>query len=485
MIIHKSGTAEIRHANTGKVYFIDSDEIDFEVTGVDDRQMGSETFYSAVVEHPELGELRWLLVEYPVGAENFSETNVGQHKLLQNIEYSLEHESEEDDETNEEKAERVEELVGWFHSKYEDPAYRLPYESREGGYQWIYGGPYDAREELQKQFPDEKGDVIDTAVAEIEAEGLLDWAPVPSPEDYDDNLYEELSAFTTLKETGEELKNLIEQLPVSEPSFAIGSDNLLHMTFGSMQPVSINSELLNELCSLATELSENLDGTNAYTVLREALTHYRDGLYINPASISLIYARGIGFENAAQTTYADISTEELPDLSATLKQKLKSILDVHAAFIMAHEEGRSLVNGAYSYRQTADQAQQFQEAASRIAVDIKQNPTIFGADVREHISVVTQDIGKGEYPERSNQVAAIAQQGVSTALLKGIGWIALAALSQTAPIGALSGFMNIGFDFLLSHIADLKVIVVSTGGEWSIYERIFDAVKRIKIYLGL
>lgn len=40
----------------------------------------------------------------------------------------------------------------WFRNSYEDPAERTPYESREGGYQWIWGGPYDALEELESEF---------------------------------------------------------------------------------------------------------------------------------------------------------------------------------------------------------------------------------------------------------------------------------------------------------------------------------------------
>ena len=40
----------------------------------------------------------------------------------------------------------------WFFDNYEDPAQSLPYESREGGYIWIDGGPYDAHEELYQKF---------------------------------------------------------------------------------------------------------------------------------------------------------------------------------------------------------------------------------------------------------------------------------------------------------------------------------------------
>ncbi len=40
----------------------------------------------------------------------------------------------------------------WFLDNYEDPAQSLPYESREGGYIWIDGGPYDAHNELYETF---------------------------------------------------------------------------------------------------------------------------------------------------------------------------------------------------------------------------------------------------------------------------------------------------------------------------------------------
>ena len=40
----------------------------------------------------------------------------------------------------------------WFLDNYEDPVHSLPYESREGGYIWVYGGPYDAGQVLRDTF---------------------------------------------------------------------------------------------------------------------------------------------------------------------------------------------------------------------------------------------------------------------------------------------------------------------------------------------
>ncbi|MBY3053356.1 hypothetical protein [Rhizobium laguerreae] len=80
---------------------------------------------------------------------------------------------------------KVEAMVQWFHENYEDPAVRMPYESAEGGYQWIWGGPYDAREQIGDQFSDVSDETsIEEAAAEITSDGLFDWAPKARREDY-------------------------------------------------------------------------------------------------------------------------------------------------------------------------------------------------------------------------------------------------------------------------------------------------------------
>ena len=87
-----SGPARIRHATTGAVYEIEADELDFEAIGADERNMGPEVHYQADFEHPELGTLAWGLWEYPIGIENMQETDVGEHELLEDISYGLQHE---------------------------------------------------------------------------------------------------------------------------------------------------------------------------------------------------------------------------------------------------------------------------------------------------------------------------------------------------------------------------------------------------------
>jgi hypothetical protein len=70
----------------------------------------------------------------------------------------------------------VDAIVDWFRKNYEDPAENTPYESAEGGYQYIWGGPYDAREEIETylgEFPDT---ILRPALARLERTAV-EWAP--------------------------------------------------------------------------------------------------------------------------------------------------------------------------------------------------------------------------------------------------------------------------------------------------------------------
>lgn len=84
----------------------------------------------------------------------------------------------------------------WFLRNFEDPAERTPYVSAEGGYIWIWGGPYEAREQLEDEFggvvPD---DVIEELSEELEAI-CWEWAPTERPGDYDEYLADDIAQIT-------------------------------------------------------------------------------------------------------------------------------------------------------------------------------------------------------------------------------------------------------------------------------------------------
>ena len=98
MGIYCRGKARIRHRETGQIHEIESGELGWEAVGGDQREMGPETHYEAFVDHPELGMLTWGLWEYPEGIENYQNTDVGGHEVVDDFSFGLEHEKPESDE---------------------------------------------------------------------------------------------------------------------------------------------------------------------------------------------------------------------------------------------------------------------------------------------------------------------------------------------------------------------------------------------------
>lgn len=73
--------------------------------------------------------------------------------------------------------EAVEAIKDWFFDNFEDPAQHTPYNGAEGGYLYIRGGPYDARDIVENVFADTASEeLIKAAIDEIEAEGH-EWVP--------------------------------------------------------------------------------------------------------------------------------------------------------------------------------------------------------------------------------------------------------------------------------------------------------------------
>lgn len=97
---------------------------------------------------------------------------------------------------NEDREVQLDVMRAWFFQNFEDPAERTPYESAEGGYIWIWGGPYEAREELEAEFggvvPDE---VIEALSEELDAV-CWQWAPTEKPGDYDQYLADDIAQIT-------------------------------------------------------------------------------------------------------------------------------------------------------------------------------------------------------------------------------------------------------------------------------------------------
>lgn len=76
------------------------------------------------------------------------------------------------------KQEQVEIIADWFTSHFWDPAEETPYNSREGGYLYINGGPYEAPDEIWGTFDGlASEEAIEEAIEQVQSDGILEWAP--------------------------------------------------------------------------------------------------------------------------------------------------------------------------------------------------------------------------------------------------------------------------------------------------------------------
>lgn len=142
------------------------------------------------------------------------------------------------------KSKQLPYLVWWFNSMFEDPANETPYNSQEGGYQYIWGGPYDASDELGDEFGQLVSDeVISKAVAEVESDGLLDWAPGRNHPDHERAAAEYEESFQDSVDEHIELEEIQERL-----------DKGVTPSFGDAWEKNHRTKILREIHELEQEL---------------------------------------------------------------------------------------------------------------------------------------------------------------------------------------------------------------------------------------
>jgi hypothetical protein len=78
----------------------------------------------------------------------------------------------DDDEVGEDIKDQIKE---WFYENFEEPAEHMP-RGDDGKYQWIWGGPFEAGEEIQDHFSEVDDELLDDVIGELEREAP-EWAP--------------------------------------------------------------------------------------------------------------------------------------------------------------------------------------------------------------------------------------------------------------------------------------------------------------------
>jgi hypothetical protein len=484
MIVSCKGQAVIRHSTTGQEYIIDSEELDWEAVGGDERDMGAETHYEATIDHPDLGVLSWGLWEYPSGIQNNKRTVVNGHTLIADVDYWLARDRDEEERSYyesldaEDRQNEVDALVEWFHENYEDPAERTPYESAEGGYQWIWGGPFDAREVLSDAYPRVPEYIIDAAVAEIEKDGLLDWAPVPNPgdyasdEDFDENDVDEDPS-----------------IPTQEPGmgFALQSTGLIgSVATGIPRPEEEQeiAELREVAFQALVSLVDGLRGSNAYGPLLPAATYYQSIISAQSLSIDRLYAAGVRLESSANRIALEVEAGELPSLPMLLGEALDTVLALHGPLLLSTERGRVLLDNSRKYAGSQFEAAAYRAAADELVSKIAQSG-LLDASAAESLAVANGP-SDDKHPERSAQIAHTANRnllivlaktafgiGVATIVGNGIG-LSIPGVIATEAVATVT---NGAYSFLIHNANVLHQFVAAAGADMSWMTAILRRVK--------
>jgi hypothetical protein len=214
--------------------------------------------------------------------------------------------------------EQIRIMGAWFRHRYEDPAHRTPYESAEGGYIWVNGGPYDAREQLEEQFqgivPDE---VIEELLDKLHGE-CVDWAPVPGPDDYDIELYEAVrendKASATLEDALSAISSLL-ALSIAGPEVNVHRRLLFANVIATIETF-LSDTFINRVMGDDILLQRYLDTEKAFQErkfpMKDALRMVSEIKAVATKELIEMVWHNIGKVN---TLYADVLLVDLGDIA--------------------------------------------------------------------------------------------------------------------------------------------------------------------------
>lgn len=472
MSVIATGVARIRSAETGQVFVIQPEELTWDVDGSEERSMGPEVTHVAQLDHPDLGELVWRLWEYPLGAVNDQETETASHQIIENFRLELGEGSPEDYDGNSEDVDqaRVEALIEWFGARYEDPVHRTPYQTAEGGYQYIYGGPYGAREVLTENFPEEDDKVVEAAVDELEADGVTEWTRTAQPGDYGEDEYDEPPV-----DGGDDegfVQRALDTIGDADAGaqFALDGHNRVELQGWSSTPEQLDPVLLEELRAATAVLLTALAGTNAHTEILAAAQRYAEAVTDPTLSIQRVYARGIGLENAARVTDDLISEQDVPPLPGPARHSVGTVIQLNATFVTATREGRSLVEAAAFYQRSPSGQAALNLATAELAKVVETATAMFGPLARDAVAKAAANVGKGQRPERSNQVG----ERLLGNLLHGLG-VALKATGGAIAVKILG-------DGLVGTPAGLAAVQGVTAGTTAAWAFVVTYAEPLKLF---
>jgi hypothetical protein len=280
---------------------------------------------------------------------------------------------------NLEDEEAVDVIKEWFLSNFDDPAQETSH--NDGEFQYIWGGPYDAREVMEKAFGGAASEeVIEAAVDAIEDTGIYDWAPHGTRLQADEgdqltlplepaNSNSSAPALTIVETSTAASLSFDGSAPAAgtAPSFAVPSAILPDINSVPLQEQASSQFRLNvewridlvpdppHLDAIQHELFEEIRhkvlalagvGHNQLAELSEPIDRFREALpeKIENVSISRLWSRGNTLRHLGAHEFAVASGEPFDParLPPAVAEGLRDLVETFNVFIFGDPRGREL-----------------------------------------------------------------------------------------------------------------------------------------------
>lgn len=208
---------------------------------------------------------------------------------------------------------QIEAMRRWFCDRYEDPVNETPYNGREGGYQFVHGGPYDPDDEIQGRFGSVVDyEVMDELIQELYGEVGDEWAPIDHEGDYYDDELSMLVSYRT-----DPNRMLSDRLTQIEAVLTVTGNNLA-------------TELTTQLAhgAVITALESYLWDTVAYWTANDERTLHdfvatNKDFQVKTLQLSTIFERLAGLKDEVESYLQDLIWHRLDKVKPLMVQGLK------------------------------------------------------------------------------------------------------------------------------------------------------------------
>lgn len=217
---------------------------------------------------------------------------------------------------------QIDRMRSWFFAKFENPAEHTPYESAEGGYIWIHGGPYDAQDELENEFNDEaRAGAIEDLVDELSNE-CWEWAGIPQPDDYDYTapdlkIRKGDGSFETLTKRIRLIETLIPFAESLSAEHAALQRQMLFSNCVTALETYISECFTNEIANDKIKIKRLFESDNDLSKLSVRYKDLFDPRF-NPKTLVLDYLQATSFHNLpkVRSLYKSVLEKDLGDIGS-------------------------------------------------------------------------------------------------------------------------------------------------------------------------